>query len=198
MQQVIVIHGGTTFNNRNDYVRSLSETNVDINRLKYRPKWKELLNDRLGSDFEVLLPSMPNSSNARYEEWKIWFKNVSSLFSDNCIVIGHSLGGIFLAKYLSEHAVSFRIKATILIAAPYDDETIEDLADFKIIKLTNLMSQQAGRLIFFNGVDDPVVPLHEMHKYQKALPTAEYTVLPAPDHFVRADFPELTKLIENL
>lgn len=198
MQQIIVIHGGTTFQNYDMYLKSLSEKKVGIDRFIYQPKWKELLQDNLGSEYQVLLPSMPNSTNARYTEWKLWFDHISSLFSDNCILIGHSLGAVFLAKYLSENSLSFKVKATILIAAPYDDESAEDLTDFKIVKLSERLTEQAGRLVFFNGTDDPVISRLDLSKYQDQLPAAEFKILPAPDHFVRADFPELTSLLKNI
>ena len=53
------------------------------------------------------------------------------------ILIGHSLGVIFLVKYLSEN--NFRVKTNklILLALPYDDESIEDLTNFKVAKLSD-------------------------------------------------------------
>lgn len=198
MQQVVVIHGGTTFQDYDMYLKSLSEKKLGIDRLIYRPMWKELLQDNLGSEYQVLLPSMPNSTNAQYSEWKLWFDHISSLFSDNCILVGHSLGAVFLAKYLSEYALPVKIKATILIAAPYDDESSEDLTDFKIVKLSDRLAEQAGRLVFFNGMDDPIISVSDLSKYQDQLPSAEFKILSAPDHFVRAHFPELISLLKNI
>ncbi len=198
MQQIIVIHGGTTFEDYDRYLKSLSEKKLDIDRLIYRAKWKELLADKLGSEYQVLLPSMPNSSNARYSEWKLWFENMSSLFSDDCILIGHSLGAVFLAKYLSENSLSVKIKATVLIAAPYDDDSVEDLADFKIVNISEQLTERAGRIVFFYGTDDPVVSGQEIKKYKNKLPSAEFRLLPAPDHFVRVDFPELINLLGSI
>lgn len=71
MQQVIVIHGGTTFRDYDIYLRSLSEKKLDIDRLIHKPMWKELLQGNLGSEYQVLLPSMPNSTNARYSKWEL-------------------------------------------------------------------------------------------------------------------------------
>ena len=198
MQQVIVIHGGTTYQDYDMYLKSLSEKKLDVNRFIYRPMWKELLQGNLGSEYQVLLPSMPNSTNARYSEWKLWFEHISSLFSDNCILIGHSLGAVFLAKYLSENSLSVKIKATVLIAAPYDDDSTEDLTDFKILKLSQQLTEQAGRLVFFNGLDDPIISNSDLSKYQNQLPAAEFKILSAPDHFVRTDFPELVSLLKNI
>jgi predicted alpha/beta hydrolase family esterase len=198
MQQIIVIHGGTTFEEYEKYLESLSTKTLNIDRFVYKPMWKELLQDNLGDEFQVLTPSMPNKSNARYSEWKIWFEHVSSLFNDNCILIGHSLGAIFLAKYLSENDLGIKIKATILIAAPYDDDSEEDLGDFKIESLTETLTEQAGRLVFFNGLDDPVISHHDLEQYQKQLPSAEFIIQSAPDHFMRVEFPELVSLLKNL
>ena len=198
MQQVIVIHGGTTFKDYDAYLQSLSQKKLDIGRFIYKPKWKELLQGNLGSEYQVLTPSMPNSTNAQYNEWRLWFDHISSLFTDDCILIGHSLGAIFLVKYLSENTLQVKIKATILVAAPYDDETTEDLTDFKIKDIPHRFTEQAGRLVFFNGLDDPVISRSDLRKYQQQLPTAEFHILPAPDHFVRADFPELVDVVKGV
>ena len=195
MKQVVVIHGGTTFAHYEDYLQSLQSKPVYVDRLTYKPMWKELLQDNLGDEYQVLLPSMPNKTNASYKEWALWFTNVSKVFTDDCILIGHSMGAIFLAKYLSEHTFAHRIKATILIATPYDDESEEDLTDFKLEGITDVFRSQAGTTIVINGDDDPVISVSDIEKYRSDLPDAEFITLPAPDHFMRVEFPELTKRI---
>ncbi|HEY8992379.1 MAG TPA: alpha/beta hydrolase [Candidatus Microsaccharimonas sp.] len=198
MQQIIVIHGGTTFSNYDKYLDYLANKPIRIDRLTYSPKWKERLQDQLGADYQILLPDMPNKTNARYAEWEIWFTHLSSVVTDDCILIGHSMGAIFLAKYLSENTFPKKIKATILVASPYDDESEEDLTDFKIEALSDRLTEQAGRLIFFNGSDDPVISMSDIKKYEERLPSAEFNLMSAPDHFVRPDFPELTSLLKEL
>lgn len=52
-------------------------------------------------EFKVIKPEMPNKDMARYSAWKLWFeKHLPFLDSEKLIVIGHSLGAIFLIKYL--------------------------------------------------------------------------------------------------
>lgn len=198
MQQIMVIHGGTTFEKNDEYLTFLKTKPLRIDSFTYKPGWKELLQSNLGDSYQVLLPKMPNSTDARYIEWETWFTHISELLSDDTILIGHSLGAIFLAKYLSEHTVSFTIKATILIAAPFNDATGEDLTDFEIKTLSSQFEKQAGTLIFFNGPDDPAVPIEEVDSYKRFVPHAEFNTIPAPDHFVRTDFPELTNRIKDL
>ena len=49
-------------------------------------------------------------TNARYEEWKIWFERMIPFLNDNVILVGHSLGGIFFVKYLSENLLPIKSK----------------------------------------------------------------------------------------
>lgn len=197
-RQVIVIHGGTTYAHYEDFLRDLSEKPIYLDRLIYRSKWKELLQAELGNDYQVLLPTMPNASNAKYDEWKRYFNHLTEIIEDDCILIGHSLGAIFLAKYLSETDFPHSIKGTILVAAPYDDEEGEDLTDFKIQSISDRFRTQAGTVTLFFGNDDPVIKPIEIEKYQAQLPDADFHIQAAPDHFVRQEFPELVATIRNL
>lgn len=198
MKQVIVIHGGTTFADYDNFLEYLRTKQTSVDRFISQPMWKETLQERLGDGYQILLPSMPNKTNAKYNEWKLWFDNISQLFSDDCILVGHSLGGIFLAKYLSENSFPRKIRATILIAAPYDDESEEDLTDFKITNLSDMFTSQAGKIIVYYGSNDPVIPTTEAQKYRDQLPDAEFNELLAPDHFVRTEFPELVDRLRAL
>lgn len=196
MKQVIVIHGGTTFANYEDYLRDLATKTLHPERFTFKPMWKELLQANLGDEYQVLLPSMPNKGNASYKEWAIWFKHFSELATEGCVLVGHSLGAIFLAKYLSENEYPVKISKTILVAAPYDDEEVEDLTDFKLTKVSERFKNQAGEVLFFFGNDDPVIAPTEIDKYKADLPDATFNVMSAPDHFVRVEFPEIITAIK--
>jgi len=198
MKQVVVIRGGTTFNQYEDYIESLRTKSVQIDRIAYAPGWKESLQAKLGQDYLVLIPSMPNTANAKYTEWKMYFDRVAEVLEDDCILVGHSMGGIFLAKYLSECKFPRRIAATILVAAPFDDDSEEDLGDFKISTLSELFTEQAGRVIVFGAHDDPVISPSDFDRYRDALPHADIQEVSAPDHYVRPEFPELVEAIKSV
>src|SRR3972149_11433312 len=102
-QQIIVIHGGTTFKSYGDYIYYLKNKEISLDELTLKKDWKDTLEEKLGKTFEVLFPRMPNRTHARYKEWKIWFERIVPLLNDGVFFIGHSLGGIFLVKYLSEY-----------------------------------------------------------------------------------------------
>lgn len=198
-QQIVIIHGGTTLKTYKDYISYLKTKEISLEKLKLFKEWKDSLADKLGSSFEVLLPRMPNGSNARYKEWKIWFERITPFLNDEVIIIGHSLGGIFLAKYLSEYPFPKRIKATILVAAPFDDiDSEESLTDFKLPSSLSKFSKQGGEIYLIQSKDDQVVPFEHLGKYKKALPNAKTLIFNDRDHFKQETFPEIIKLIRNL
>src|SRR5680860_1379722 len=120
-QQVLIIHGGTTFSSCKEYINSMKAIVLELEKLKYRLDWKDSITADLGDDYEVLVPRMPNGNNAQYIEWSIWLEHIIPLLKNEAILVGHSLGGIFLAKYLSENVIPKKIKAVILISAPYKE-----------------------------------------------------------------------------
>lgn len=198
-QQILIIGGGETFRTRAEYMRFLKNLKIDLERMKFGYDWKGALQDKLGESFDVYTPKMPNNMNAQYEEWKIIFEKVLAKLSTGPILIGHSLGGIFLAKYLSENKISKRIKATILVAAPYDDaDEIYSLASFSLKKPLTLFAKQAGKIYIFQSNDDPVVSDKEARKYKEKLPEAELMLLDEHGHFNSQNFPEIVKVIKSL
>ena len=67
---------------------------------------------------------MPLQDNAKYEEWKILFERYIPHLKDNVILMGNSLGGIFLAKYLSENKFPKKILSTYLTCPPFDNTVL--------------------------------------------------------------------------
>lgn len=199
MTQILTIHGGTTFANYDDYLEYLRSAPVHPERMTFKPMWRELLQQNLGPSYTVLSPSMPNKTNAKYSEWKLYFDKIVNILEEDCILIGHSLGAIFLVKYLSENKIPTNIAKTILVAAPHSDESTEDLTDFKLdATIPELFAQQAGEVTMLFGSDDPVIAPVEIERYRQALPSAEIRVMSAPDHFMREEFPEVLDAIKPL
>lgn len=197
-RQVILIHGGSTFDAYRDYLSFLKNLKIDLNRYR-RTKWSDSLRKELGSRFDVLLPKMPNPMNAKYEEWKILFKKIALLLDNNVILIGHSLGAIFLAKYLSENKFPKKILATLLVSPPYDDEGMKDsLGDFVLPKSLDKLNKQGGKIFVYQSKDDSVVPHSHLEKYKKVLLNVIIREFKKREHFDQSSFPELIKDVKGL
>jgi len=193
-QQILIIHGGDTFHNYEDYIFYLKNKVIDLD--KFRSKgWKDNLQNDLGSDYDVMLPRMPNSTSASYLEWKIWFERIVSLLNDNLIIIGHSLGGIFLAKYFSENNITKKVKAVILIAAPFDNK---EGSSFNLSTSLLNFSEQSKNIYLIQSKDDSTVPFEQVEKYVKALPNAKVITFEDRGHFNQETFPEIVELIKKL
>lgn len=192
-QHVFVIHGGNAFNSHAGYVASLTTKEVSLERLRAKG-WKMTLGEHLGSDFEVFNPQMPCGQNAKYAEWKIIFDKLVPLMELGVILIGHSLGGIFLAKYLSEETFPKPITATLLVAPPFNTAGEYPLADFIFGDLSRLPTQ-AGKIFIYHSHDDQIVPFSNAEAYKNALPEAELVAFANRGHFNDDVFPELVQEI---
>ncbi len=200
-KQIILVHGGDTFNTYEEYLSFLKDwKDIDFERYRKLEKdWKQSLNEKLGEDYEVIAPGMPNKQNAKYLEWKIWFEKFVPYFEPEVILVGHSLGGTFLAKYLSENDLPKKIIATFLIAPVFDEiEIKESLADFKLPESLEKLEKQGGKIFLYHSKDDPVVPFADFEKFKKALKTATGRTFIDRRHFKQEKLPELVKDIKSL
>ncbi len=94
--QVLLIHGGMTFKKKKDYLYYLKTKEISTTTSS---SWSGMyLKRNLGRLFEIVRPRMPLAENAEYEDWKIIFERYISLLQYRVVLIGESLGGIFLAN----------------------------------------------------------------------------------------------------
>jgi len=197
-QQVFYVHGGMTFKNREAYLFFLKNRPI---KMGAKLDWsRSYLSDKLGGNIELTSPRMPLQDYANYEDWKIWFDRHIPYMKDGVVLVGSSLGGIFLAQYLSENKVRVHIEHTYLVAPPFDDEVAgEDLVGgFELSEDLSLLQKQAGKLTLMFSRDDEVVPIEQMEKYKAKLPNAEYIVYESKGgHFQVEEFPELVEMIKQ-
>lgn len=196
-KQVVIIHGGDTFETYEEYLNFLRGYEIDVERYKSdKSDWKPWLRRRLGSGYEIVLPIMPNKTNAQFGEWKIWFEKFFPYLNDEVILIGHSLGGTFLAKYLSENQFPKKIKAVFLVGAVYDlDSEDYSLVSFVLPEKLNLQTENT---MIYHSKDDPVVSFSALEQFKKALPHAQTRIFEDRGHFNQEEFPELAEDILNL
>lgn len=193
MKQILIIHGGDSFSSYDAYIRSLRSLEISYDRLRPQKKWKTWLVEQL-PEADVLLPTFPNCSNAVYDEWVIYFEKLLPFLNDEVYLIGHSLGAMFLAKYLNEAPLNKPVKKLLLVAGGYDDESMEDLGSFKVTSAKNL-PQSADEIHLFHSKDDPVVPYSELAKFQADLPDAIIHSFENRGHFLDESFPELLAIL---
>jgi len=195
MRQVVVIHGGDSFETYEEYLQSLRDFPIELEGSK---GWKSGLGETLGPEYQVILPRMPNAMNARYLEWKLWFEKYIPLLHDGVILVGHSLGGSFLAKYLSTETFPRKIAGTFLIAPPFDTDTGRKLIEFNVPPTPSKLSEQGGEIFLYHSTDDPIVEYAQFEKFESALPNAHARSFTDRGHFLQDEFPKLVADIKSL
>jgi predicted alpha/beta hydrolase family esterase len=163
--------------------------------MKLRKKWPQWIVESL-TKYDVLLPTMPNNYNAQYDEWKIYFEKMIPFFKEDVALVGHSLGGTFLAKYLHEHPLKEPVQTLVLVAPCYNDESLEDLGDFALSNAANI-SRSAHEIHIFHSKDDDIVPFSELAKFTTDIPSAITHMLKNRGHFIDATFPELLDILKQ-
>ena len=198
MKQIIAIHGGDAYASYDEYIAGLKSVEIDDPTVPQGKGWKSLLSETLGSDYHIIHPRMPNSYNAKYLEWKIWFEEYVPYLHDGDILLGHSLGASFLAKYLSEERLPVRIAGTFLVAGPFSVDEDRQLVEFVPPPSLKLLEEQGGKVFLYHSKDDDVVDFGELAKYRAALPTAAVRELDGYGHGFGDSFPELIADIKSL
>jgi predicted alpha/beta hydrolase family esterase len=143
---------------------------------------------------------MPLSENAEYQEWAIHFSRYLPLIKKNFILIGESLGGVFLAKYLSENKLKKKALSVYLVCPPFDDSLPgEDLVNgFTLKSDLSLLEKNTQNLYLLFSVKDDVVPVEHAEKYRAKLKKAKIIIYKnIKGHFQVAKFPEIVKLIKS-
>ena len=194
--QILVIHGGMTFKSNKDYLHFLKTRKISLEK---KVSWAgNYLDKNLGRDFEIIRPRMPLQDNAKYEDWRIHFERYLPLLKGNVILIGSSLGGVFLAKYLSENKLPKRVLSTFLVCPPFDNTLSEEdlVGGFKLKSDLSLLEKNSKNLHLLFSKDDETVPVSHAEKYRSKLKNAHIVVYKSKNgHFKITTFPEIIKMI---
>ncbi len=196
---IIFIHGGEEFLTYEDYLEYLRSYPLERLVGVREKNWRDHLPDDLGESYKMFAPSMPNSKNARYGEWEIWFEKCIPLFAEEGVhLIGHSLGGAFLLKYLSQNHPSFKIRSVHLIAAVVDNQDLEAcLRTFKVdLDEMRTSCLQDLKVHIYHSVDDTIVPYSHGERIHETLSASQLYTFDDQGHFIFLEhFTELTRNI---
>jgi predicted alpha/beta hydrolase family esterase len=195
--QVIFIHGGNSFDTIEEFYADLQSRDFDLNELP-RVRWRDTLAKNLAESFEYRFIQMPNASNANYKAWSIWFEKVVPFLRDGAVLIGHSLGGSFLLRYLSEHTLPIAIAQLHLVAPGVDDKDCPGMGNFSTdLSSWNGFINNISKIFIWHSSDDELVPIHHSERLSKQLLTASFITFSDRGHFIQESFPELEAAIKN-
>ena len=194
MKQLIYIHGWMCFPDTETMCRVISKR--DYNPLEEK-SWSDWF-EKIKWEYQIIRPEMPNKNMASYVAWKMWFEKIFPYLNDeDLIVVGHSLGAMFLIKYLWENTFPKKIKQLHLISSVFDESNMDDDEkyswDFAYDpKIISHLEDQAEEIFLYHSTDDDIVPYSHTEKIKAYLPKAKLITLTDRGHFFgEVEFPEL-------
>lgn len=188
MKTAIIIHG---YNDRSEY---LDRTRPSASNDHWLP-W--LQRQLLLNGIEAQTPEMPGFYEPNYERWKDLLDRLNP--DENTILVGHSCGGGFLVRWLSE---SERKVGKVVLVAPWlDPESEIDPNFFKFEIDQNVSSKTAGLTIMYS-TDDITEVLKSIETLRSKIKNVQFKEFVNKGHFVLSslkteEFPELLSLILN-
>ncbi|WP_147803953.1 alpha/beta fold hydrolase [Alkalicoccus halolimnae] len=157
------------------------------------------LKDALGEEYHFLSPDMPEPEDPAYSRWKEKLEKDFSGLDSEVILIGHSLGGSVLLKYLSEKTVVPSITGLFIVSSPYwGKETGWVSEDFTLSGNFASKLPPINRIFLYYSRGDEIVPSSHLNLYKQKLPSAEPRLINSDEHLFLNGLPELVEEIKKL
>lgn len=146
-------------------------------------------------DYIAQAPELPEPYDPNYEKWLSVYERFN--IDENTILIGHSRGGAFLIRWLSENKVKTDKVALVAPSIKQDKKAEHGFFDFDIDK--DFPSRTKGVTVFYS-TDDSESVVETADFLKKNLKGVEYQEFTDKGHFTFDDmgtveFPELKKAL---
>lgn len=158
----------------------------------------ESLKKSLGSEYVLHHPIMPDPENPRYLPWKMALQGALPVGGNKVVLIGHSLGGSVIVKYLSEGMVQVPVAGLFLVAAPYWGTRGWTVNEFMFGPHFESKMPDVGAVKIYHSRNDRWVPFSHSSFYARKLQGSEVRSLSGDQHEFHSGLPDLVKDIRDL
>lgn len=149
------------------------------------------LQDALGAEYNVRYPKMPNEERPEYEAWKARISKEHAALNGTVLLVGHSLGGSILLKYLSEENVKEPVAGIFLIATPYWGAEEWQVDEYMLQEDFASQLPKETPIFLYHSRDDEVVPFAHLAMYAEKLPRATIRAFDDRGHQFNNDLSEV-------
>ncbi len=133
-------------------------------------KLVESLRRELGDHYEVIYPRMPDEGSPDFEAWKPQIRKAIDGLQGEPVLIGHSVGGYILLKYLSEQQPNKPIAEIAIIAAPFPDgDENWHFEGFDLPEDFPAKLPADAKIFLYHSLDDQTVPVAHVSLYADKL-----------------------------
>jgi valyl-tRNA synthetase/very-short-patch-repair endonuclease/predicted alpha/beta hydrolase family esterase len=200
---VVLIHGGEVWQDKETYRNKIESGELNSfwyksnhdSKKTYKTDLKNFCNE---SNISFINPQMPNKTNADYTKWKWVFEQTKPFINSETVLVGHSLGSMFLTKYLNENEIN--CKAIFLVSGGLWSESEKNIEDFDTdwgldSDFRNL--KRLGNKVFIvHSKDDKIVEFQRSVELKSKLPDANFVELEGFGH-LNVECAELLNIIKD-
>lgn len=157
------------------------------------------LQKELGDDMQLICHSMPAPENPKYKAWKEQIDLALQDLQGEILLVGHSLGGSVLLKYLSEESCPVTVSGLFIVAAPFwglDSEW--QLKDFMLHANFENSLPFIPYIFLYHSYNENVVPFSHHEAYSEKIPWSMTRRIQGDKHLFLAGLPALIEDIKNL
>lgn len=140
------------------------------------------LRKHMGDEFRIYDPIIEKPNDPTYPMWKEMIDTELRSLKGTVYLIGHSLGGSTLLKYLSEETCKLQIAGLFLIAPPYWGKAGWDAEEFELKNDLSKTLPDIPEIHLYHCLHDPVVPVDHAKFYHNLIPSALIHMLKGNDH----------------
>jgi predicted alpha/beta hydrolase family esterase len=159
------------------------------------------LQENLGPDYQVKYPFIaaleePKPYPALRSELATQLANLDR----DALVVGHSLGGASLLKFLSEEKPDKPIAALFLAAIPYfgRDEVGWGNDEFSLESSFGSRLPEALPVFLYHSRDDEWIPFEHLRRHAEQMPNATVREIERGGHQFESGIPELIRDVKNI
>ncbi len=156
------------------------------------------LRELLGAAYDVRYPEMPGADSPEYGALKEQITRELAALDGEVILVGHSLGGSVLLKYLSEEKVEKPVAGLFLIAPPYWGAEDWEVGEYALQDGFASKLPRELPVFIYHSRDDEVVPFVHLALYEGELAQASIRELDGRGHQFNDDLSEVAQDIEGL
>lgn len=148
------------------------------------------------NEIEAHTPEIPHAFNPDYETWKKEFERFD--ISPETILVGHSCGGGFLVRWLSEHKDV--IVGKVVLVAPWIDPDKEETTDFFEFKIDPDLAKRTKSFTVFYSDNDQSSIQKTVRKIKDEVIGSQFQEFHNCGHFTQKDmktgkFPQLLEAL---
>lgn len=160
-------------------------------------KLAESLRRKLGPDYEVHYPAMPDEGDPDDDAWGSAIAAELADMGEDAILVGHSAGAATLCMFLATRDLALRVAGIFLVSAPFFGEGGWQVEGFALPKDLGRRFPDAP-VFLYHGGEDEIAPIAHLDLYARAIPRAVVRRLEGRNHQLDDDMTEVARDIESL